>query len=793
MAEEPVLKDLRNLKSNEAHIKWEALNNISKYLSELKPDDVRYRMIIKYYLAMVKDPDEKIREKVLSTLLRVLDDQKQLGVLVTQGLSDANPGIRSLALEWLRDHDHPALRNNTVKALSDPSDVVRKTAIEIAIAKKFEGIESQLLSMLKSESGGLRRQVIYALGKLKTSQAIGTLIDIMRNPDYDDWTRNQASSALEHMGGEGIIEPFLNNLVDSNPYIRETAAAYLSKNKDALIPFILQTGRLDLVGLLQYGSEHTKEDFSQIVSALSNQMEFAFQDLKTRIISKDQIEFSKLADEFQFSEIALKTLIEKVLKLDLIEISSNKFLTETGLLKLLTEEVSTKSSLYIPNLLRNRPFKDLPQVTLQKIIGKIPNLLQLTKNLFIDQIYYSDLQESFSSTGILNIQDIVQKLGLKKEIIEEELIPKIYSKEERWTNSNNDLITPEYLDTKIKTILHDKGILSIKNLLNELSHPKIADQYLVERISSHHRGTWLSDLKVFIPEKEFISIQENSARLDESRVSHLLQHIDIKFSEFLSSLQKVLNIQTYQTKSGTVVTLESLHPYLQQEILGRGYLNVVKFIESKSLQKQKDEAKAAIIQFISQEFSGRLNPSNNYFFTEELINKISKEIETKSRLNFEILAYKTELPQEIIVTIIREILFIRGFKNRIGEFITERTIQLELNGILEHKQEFSLPEFFELLDISKEREKEELVQEILSEDSRLFITKDKMKFITKKRAINNLFRYLKDPTQQTRNLIPWSELSNKLNLTEKELKTMLDSLVQNQFLAGSINKNGYVP
>ena len=95
------------------------------------------------------------------------------------------------------------------------------------------------------------------------------------------------------------------------------------------------------------------------------------------------------------------------------------------------------------------------------------------------------------------------------------------------------------------------------------------------------------------------------------------------------------------------------------------------------------------------------------------------------------------------------------------------------------------------MEISKEKEKEKLVREILSEDSRLFITKDDLKFITKKRAINNLFRFLKDPAQQTRELIPWSELSNKLNLSEDELKTMLSSLVQNQFLAGSIAKNGY--
>lgn len=794
MAEEPVLRDLRNLKSTEFQIKWNAIHNISKYLqSDLKPDDVRYRMIIKSFLPMTKDPDEKIREIVLSTLLKVLEDKKQTEALVAQSLADSNPGIRSLALEWLRSQNHPSVTKYTIVALSDPSEVVRKTAIETVIKNQFEGIETQLLNMLGTESGGLRRQVIYALGKLKTSQAIGALIDIMQNPEYDDWTRNQASSALDHMEGEGIIEPFLNNLIDPNPYVRETAAAYLNKHKDDILPFILKTSRLDLIGLLQYGTDNTKQDFSSIISSLKKQMEFAFKDLESRIIAKEQIQFAKLADEFQFSEIALKTLIEKVLNLQLIELPNNAYLTETGLLNLLTEEFNTHLSLFLPEIIKKKPFKEVPLVNLEEIIIKIPNLVKLTEKFFIHQNFYTELQEAFSKTGMLNIQNIIEKLSVKKEIIETELIPNLYSEEESWINSKNEFITPEYLDKKIKAILDDKGILSLKRLLHDLSNPKISEQYMIDRINSRYSGTWLKDLKVFISEKQFLYIKKNSSRLDEALVSPLIKTIDIKFPEFLSNLQKVLDVHTYQTRSGTIITMESLHPSLQQEILGKGYINIDDFIKLNDLQTQKESIKPSIMDFINQEFSGRIDPLGKYFFTEDLIMKVKNEIEAQSRLNFNILAYRMELSKDILLILIQQILFVRGFRNKIGEYITDKGIQNELNSILESTQEFKLSEFYDILEITEDREKEDLVREILSEDTRLFITKDQLMFITKKRAINNLFRYLKDPMQQTRDMIPWNELSKAMRLTEEELKAMLNSLVQNQFLPGTIIKNGYKP
>ncbi|MHA2329695.1 MAG: HEAT repeat domain-containing protein [Candidatus Hodarchaeales archaeon] len=317
MSEESVLDDLRNLRSKNADIKWSAVNNLGKFI-QANPDPTNYRtrMIIKSLFPFTKDPEERIRENVLISLVEVIKDPKKVGPLIFSGLSDTSPGIRSLSLEWLNTQNHPTLKTRTISALKDPAEVVRKIAMEIVVSRQIEGVESILLQLLESESGGLRRSVIYALGKLKTAKAIGTLVEIMRNPDYDDWTRNQASSALEHMGGRELIVPFIENLVDPNDYVRETAGAFLKKNEKEIASVVMSSGRIDYIALLQHATDTTKQNFDSIVSSLTTQMDFAIKDLRSRLMARNKLHFSELVAELQTTEVALKVLIEKMLLIE---------------------------------------------------------------------------------------------------------------------------------------------------------------------------------------------------------------------------------------------------------------------------------------------------------------------------------------------------------------------------------------------------------------------------------------------------------------------------------------------
>jgi len=141
-----VIIDLKNLRSKDPDIKWEALNNLKKYLST-NPPSLRKKLIIKSFLALTKDPDDKIRETVFMTLLEIVKDPKSLESFVINGLNDSSPGIRSLALEWLHKNDNSRIREFTIKALRDSKEVVKKTALEIVAARQITGIETTLMDM----------------------------------------------------------------------------------------------------------------------------------------------------------------------------------------------------------------------------------------------------------------------------------------------------------------------------------------------------------------------------------------------------------------------------------------------------------------------------------------------------------------------------------------------------------------------------------------------------------------------------------------------------------------------
>ncbi|UCG90757.1 MAG: HEAT repeat domain-containing protein [Candidatus Heimdallarchaeota archaeon] len=792
MSEDAVLNNLKGLKSKDNDIRWTSINNLRKYLqANPNPTDFRFRMIVKSLLPFTKAPEDNIRENALGTLLEAIEDSKSVGSLVNSALSDPSPGIRSLALEWLNDKNHPQLKTQAIKALSDPAEVVRKTAMDIVVARQIEGVETQLLRLLESESGGLRRAIIYALGKMKTPRAISTLIEIMRNPDYDDWTRNQAGSALEHMGGRELIGPFIENLIDPNDYVRESAAAFLSKNEQEIVSVVMSTGRVDLIAFLQYATDTTKQNFDSTISTLTTQMSFAIKDLQTRLLAKDKFDLSELTAELQSNIVAVKVLTEKILALRLIPLSNNTYLTETGLKRLLTAELEEKRSIYIPTLRHEDPFNQLTPEILEEVISTISNSHRINSEFFLTNEVFSRISSEFQNTGILNLITITEEIHQSTELISRELIPVLNPSNEGWYNSHNEYMTKKFLQSKLEQQINRDSIISLDNFLTQIGNPKIKFSFLKEIIEDQFQGSWLEDIKVFLEMTEFQKLRDDSAGIDESRVSHLLPQISMDFPMFLQSLQKILDIKTYQTRDGQLITLENLHPQLQQHIIGKGYLSIPEFLREVKLDKMANLIKPVILDYITQEFSGSTTPDSNYFFAEDLIDDVTNEIEAKTRINFKVLAFKMDLAEDILTLIVTQILFVRGFTNSIGEFVTEKGIDQEIQGILEFREEFTLQELLEILEIIKDKKKELIVRDLISDDNNLLISQDKEVVITQKGALNKVIHYIKQPAQQTREMIPWEEISHETNISKVDLRAILDSLIQNNLLPGTIANQGY--
>ncbi|MFX0173376.1 MAG: HEAT repeat domain-containing protein [Candidatus Hodarchaeota archaeon] len=788
MSEESVLIDLKNLKSPDPDMKWTALNNLSKFL-KTNPADFRFRMILKSFLNMVKDPDDKIRETILLTLLEVIPDTTKLEPIIIGTLSDSSPGIRSLSLEWLSSQNHHSFREQTIKALQDPAEVVRKTALENVLTHQIQGVESILLQMLGSEKGGLRRTVIYALGKLKTPQALGTLIDIMKDTSYDDWTRNQAMATLDHMGGRELIVPFLENLIDPNDYVRETAAAFLNKHESDMISVVMSSGRIGYIALLQHASDTTKQNFDSVMNTLKTQMDFAIKDLQMKLSKKNELNITELAEELQTTEIVTDILIHKILGLELYSLGEKISLTNTGLRSLLSAKLDNSKSIYLPALQEKEPFKDILPETLLKAISQIPEIYQVNSNLFLANEVFFKYSTEIKENGFIKIKSICKDIHQSPDLVKNSIVPVLVPSEDGWYNSNDEYLTSSFINNRIRQQIEQYHIISLELFLKEIGNPKIEYEALKEMISGYFQGRWLEDIQVFLEINEFYKLKQNTIRIDEERVNHLLNPINLDFPTFLTSLQKILEIKTFKSKSGKLISLESLHPLLQQKVLATSYLRISDLMNELKFDKS---VKGVILGYLTQEFKGRTDFNETFFFTEELISKIADETKLLARINFSVLGFKLELEADMLSLIVKEILSIKGITNSLGEFVTETGIIQELKGIVEHQQEFKLIELLDLLEIKQNRENEKLIREIIHRNN-LWISRDETSVLTPKRAFNKVITFIKDPSQQVKNQLSWDEISSHTNISKEHLRPVIETLIQNNLLPGTIDKKGYHP
>lgn len=416
---------------------------------------------------------------------------------------------------------------------------------------------------------------------------------------------------------------------------------------------------------------------------------------------------------------------------------------------------------------------------------------QVSSGLYLKDEIYSKIKSEFEETGVLKPPIIAEEINISEELVKNELIPILNPSKDGWYNSHNEYFTLKFLQDQLNEQIREFSIISLRNFLSQIGNPKIELSRLKDIINEHYQGVWLEDIDVFLEHVEFQKLREDSTRIDESRVQHLLNHIALDFPSFLKNLQKKLEIQTYQASDGQLVTLENLHPHLQQRILSKGYISIPEFLREIKLDKMATTVRPIILDYITQEFSGSTTPDTDFFFTEDLIADVTKEVEAKARINFNVLAFKMDLATEVLALIINQILFIRGFINTIGEFVTEEGINQEIKGILEYREEFTLQELFEILEIVKDKKNELIVRNLISDDNNLLISFDDEVVVTQKKALTKVIDYVKSPVQQTKEIVSWEEISRNTNVSNIDVKTILESLIHNNLLSGTLVDKGY--
>ncbi|MHA2329696.1 MAG: hypothetical protein ACXACR_14360 [Candidatus Hodarchaeales archaeon] len=425
------------------------------------------------------------------------------------------------------------------------------------------------------------------------------------------------------------------------------------------------------------------------------------------------------------------------------------------------------------------------------MISTIPNNHQISQDLYLSRDIYSRIVADFKNTGLLNISLIAEEIHQSQELIKQELVPILYPSKEGWYNSQNEYITVQFILDKINTQIHQYNVISIEKLLSQIGNPNIDFNIPKKLIDDQYQGKWLEDINVFIEMTEFQNLTQNSTRIDESRVSHLLTQIDLEFSRFLQSLQTIMDVKTYRTTDGQLITLEDLHPQLQQRIIGKGYVNIPEFLGEMKLEPSIEALKPVILDYITQEFSGRTTPETDYFFVEDLISNVTSEIEALSRVNFDVLAFKLDLDPNILILIVKQVLFIRGFTNTMGEYVTSKGIYREIQEILEFREEFSLQELYEILEIDEKNKV--IVRDIISEDNNLLYSENASMVMTQNFAVKKVIDYIKKPAQQSKELILWEDVIQNTFVPLSHIKSILESMIQNNLLLGTLQKKGYRP
>jgi hypothetical protein len=514
---------------------------------------------------------------------------------------------------------------------------------------------------------------------------------------------------------------------------------------------------------------------------------------KSKLMIKDQIVLPELIKELNATEIAVKTLIEKILNLNLIQISDEEYLTETGLKNSLIQILNEKSSLYLPTLQQEEPFKRVNADSTRKLIDTIPSVLELEKDLYLTKEIHANILENYSNIGLLNLSNIAKKLHQPIQIIKELLIPAITSSEEGWINSRNEYMSLNFIKNQISKQIDEFGIISIRKFLKEIANPKIEQKLLIDLIDSLYRGKWLEGTEVFLNEEKLLELERNTSGIEKSNVKDLLTASGLDFSTFLNNLQKIMTIETFRTNKGQLIALESLHAELQQVILSKRYINISTFMKGMKLDSLIETKKTIIMEYITQEFSGRTDPQGDFFVTEDLISEIMAEIETKLRINFSVLGFKLNIDPNILSLIVTQILFIRGFNNKIGEFVTQIGINQEIAGIMEFKEEFSFQELYEILEIIDDKKNMLVVKELIEEDRNLIISQDNNMIISQKMSIKKIVSYLKNPDQQLKEVISTKQISLETNIPLEIVAKVLESLVQNNLITGKLIAGNYHP
>jgi len=143
-------------------------------------------------------------------------------------------------------------------ALSDPSPIVRVTAMKAILSLDAAESAAALLPLLNDKDEFVRREAAYALGATRSKTATSALSDLLLN-DKEAGVRGAAAVALGHIGDEAGVIPLVGVLAP------QLSAPAKGKRKREENPFVLRAAAVAL------GQIKSRAGTSALLAVVSNE------------------------------------------------------------------------------------------------------------------------------------------------------------------------------------------------------------------------------------------------------------------------------------------------------------------------------------------------------------------------------------------------------------------------------------------------------------------------------------------------------------------------------------------
>ena len=217
---------LEALKSNDAHIKQQALQTLQQLPLKGNPDYVAP------LVALMKDPDAYVRHTAVGLLQDLADDPRAAEALIV-ALQDADGHVRRYALQGLMYSQRvsdPRVRQALTDALKDSDDAVRRIALQgLAYARDRHAEETVRGIAVNDPDAATRAMAIRCLMGMADDQA-ALLAEWLKHPDSA--LRQAAISGLRTEKNPQLMNPLLAALQDTDARVRQAAVDRLLQYYD---------------------------------------------------------------------------------------------------------------------------------------------------------------------------------------------------------------------------------------------------------------------------------------------------------------------------------------------------------------------------------------------------------------------------------------------------------------------------------------------------------------------------------------------------------------------------------